>query len=64
MGVIPIAYGDRDGYSTDNWVTYMYGSYMSPGDIARVNSGKLPYTDPEAREAAAAAHRAAHARAA
>jgi raffinose/stachyose/melibiose transport system substrate-binding protein len=47
IGVIPIAYGDRDGYSTDNWVTYMYGSYMSPNDIARVNSGKLSYTDPK-----------------
>jgi raffinose/stachyose/melibiose transport system substrate-binding protein len=46
-GVIPIAYGDRDGYSTDNWVTYMYGSYMATGDIARVNSGQLPYTSPE-----------------
>ncbi len=46
-GVIPIAYGDRDGYSTDNWVTYMYGSYMSPGDIAKVNDGQLPYTSPK-----------------
>jgi raffinose/stachyose/melibiose transport system substrate-binding protein len=46
-GVIPIAYGDRDGYSTDNWVTYMYGSYMDPGDIAKVNAGTLPYTSPK-----------------
>jgi raffinose/stachyose/melibiose transport system substrate-binding protein len=46
-GVIPIAYGDRDGYSTDNWVTWMYGSYMSPGDIAKVNAGTLPYTSPK-----------------
>jgi ABC-type glycerol-3-phosphate transport system substrate-binding protein len=45
--VIPIAYGDRDGYSTDNWVTYMYGAYMSPGDIERVNKSQLPYTDPK-----------------
>jgi ABC-type glycerol-3-phosphate transport system substrate-binding protein len=45
--VIPIAYGDRDGYSTDNWVTYMYGSYMSPGDIAAVNNHKLAYTSPK-----------------
>ena len=47
IGVIPIAYGDRDGYSTDNWVTWMYGSYMSAGDIARVNNGQLPYTSPK-----------------
>jgi ABC-type glycerol-3-phosphate transport system substrate-binding protein len=46
-GVIPIAYGDRDGYSTDNWVTYMYGAYMSKGDIEHVNKGQLPYTDPK-----------------
>jgi raffinose/stachyose/melibiose transport system substrate-binding protein len=46
-GVIPIAYGDRDGYSTDNWVTYMYGSYMSSGDIGLVNKGTLPYTSPK-----------------
>jgi multiple sugar transport system substrate-binding protein len=47
IGVIPIAYGDRDGYSTDNWVTWMYGSYMAAGDIAKVNDGKLPYTSPK-----------------
>lgn len=46
-GVIPIAYGDRDGYSTDNWVTYMYSSYMDSGDIAKVNAGTLPYTSPK-----------------
>jgi raffinose/stachyose/melibiose transport system substrate-binding protein len=46
-GILPLAYGDRDGYSTDNWVTYDYASYMSPGDIARVNAGKMKYTDPK-----------------
>jgi ABC-type glycerol-3-phosphate transport system substrate-binding protein len=46
-GIIPLAYGDRDGYSTDNWVTYDYSSYMSPGDIAAVNAGKLKYSDPK-----------------
>ena len=47
IGVIPIAYGDRDGYSTDNWVTWMYGSYMSSGDIARVNNRQLAYASPK-----------------
>ena len=28
-GILPLAYGDRDGYSTDNWVTYDYASYMA-----------------------------------
>jgi ABC-type glycerol-3-phosphate transport system substrate-binding protein len=46
-GIIPLAYGDRDGYSTDNWVTYDYASYMAPGDIAKVNDRKMKYTDPK-----------------
>src|SRR3954470_7034074 len=32
--ILPLAYGDRDGYSTDNWVTYMYASYFDTGDVA------------------------------
>src|SRR5437764_683297 len=46
-GILPLAYGDRDGYSTDNWATYDYTSYMDKGDIGRVNDGKLKYTDPK-----------------
>jgi raffinose/stachyose/melibiose transport system substrate-binding protein len=46
-GVTPITFGDRDGYSTDNWVTLMYGSYFDDGDVARVNDGELPYADPK-----------------
>ncbi|HEY1365821.1 MAG TPA: sugar ABC transporter substrate-binding protein [Gaiellaceae bacterium] len=46
-GIIPLAYGDRDGYSTDNWVTYDYASYMAPGDIAKVNAGEMKYSDPK-----------------
>ena len=46
-GILPLAYGDRDGYSTDNWVTYNYVSFMNKGDIAKVNDGKLKYTDPK-----------------
>src|SRR4051794_14517551 len=46
-GIIPLAYGDRDGYSTDNWVTYDYASYMAPNDIAKVNAGEMKYTDPK-----------------
>jgi raffinose/stachyose/melibiose transport system substrate-binding protein len=46
-GVTPIIFGDRDGYSTDNWVTLMYGSYFEEGDVARVNEGELPYSDPK-----------------
>jgi multiple sugar transport system substrate-binding protein len=46
-GIIPLAYGDRDGYSTDNWVTYDYASYMAPDDISKVNAGTMKYTDPK-----------------
>jgi ABC-type glycerol-3-phosphate transport system substrate-binding protein len=46
-GILPLAYGDRDGYSTDNWVTYDYASYMATGDVAKVNAGKLKYADPK-----------------
>jgi raffinose/stachyose/melibiose transport system substrate-binding protein len=46
-GIIPLAYGDRDGYSTDNWVTYDYASWMAPGDISLVNDGKMKYSNPK-----------------
>src|SRR5438552_3219491 len=46
-GILPLAYGDRDGYSTDNWVTYDYASYMAPNDINLVNAGKMKYADPK-----------------
>ena len=46
-GILPLAYGDRDGYSTDNWVTYDYASYMAPGDIALVNDRKMKYANPK-----------------
>ena len=45
--ILPLAYGDRDGYSTDNWVTYDYASYMAPDDISKVNAGKMKYADPK-----------------
>lgn len=47
MGIIPLAYGDRDGYSTDNWVTHDYASYMAKGDISKVDAGKMKYADPK-----------------
>src|SRR6266571_32639 len=46
-GIIPLAYGDRDGYSTDNWVTYDYSSYMGTNDITLVNDGKMNYANPK-----------------
>ena len=46
-GILPLAYGDRDGYSTDNWVTYDYSSYMAPNDISLINAGKMKYANPK-----------------
>ena len=43
----PLAYGDRDGYSTDNWVTWAYASYFDTGDVAKLNDGSMKYTDPK-----------------
>ncbi len=45
--IIPLAYGDRDGYSTDNWVTYQYVSYFDTGDVTKLNDGTMKYTDPK-----------------
>lgn len=46
-GIIPLAYGDRDGYSTDNWVTYNYVSFVkTKDDITKVWKGQIKYTDP------------------
>lgn len=46
-GIIPLAYGDRDGYSTDNWVTYNYVSFAkTKEDITKVWKGQIKYTDP------------------
>ena len=46
-GIIPLAYGDRDGYSTDNWVTYNYVSFVkTKEDITKVWKHQIKYTDP------------------
>lgn len=46
-GIIPLAYGDRDGYSTDNWVTYNYVSFVkSKDDITKIWKHQIKYTDP------------------
>ena len=39
-GILPLAYGDRDGYSTDNWVTYDYASYMARATSRRSTPGR------------------------
>ena len=51
-GILPLAYGDRDGYSTDNWVTYDYASYMAPRRHRQGQRRQDEVRGPEAREAA------------
>ena len=51
-GILPLAYGDRDGYSTDNWVTYDYASYMAQGRHREGQRRQDEVRRPEAREAA------------
>jgi raffinose/stachyose/melibiose transport system substrate-binding protein len=46
-GITPWVYGDRDGYTTSNMMTTEITSFMDPGDIQKVLSGDLKYTDPK-----------------
>jgi ABC-type glycerol-3-phosphate transport system substrate-binding protein len=44
-GIQPWAYGDRDGYTTSNLMTTQITSFFQPGDVQRVLSGEVKYTD-------------------
>lgn len=46
-GIQPWAYGDRDGYTTSNMMTTQITSFFDQGDIQKVLSGDLKYTDPK-----------------
>ena len=46
-GIIPMIYGDRDGYTTSNMMTTNIVSYFEEGDEARFVSGDLKFTDPK-----------------
>jgi ABC-type glycerol-3-phosphate transport system substrate-binding protein len=46
-GIQPWAYGDRDGYTTSNLMTTQITSFFEPGDVQKVLSGNLKYTDPK-----------------
>lgn len=45
-GVVPMSYGDRDGYTTVNWLDEDLGSYLSSSDGQAMLAGKLKLTDP------------------
>jgi raffinose/stachyose/melibiose transport system substrate-binding protein len=46
-GITPWVYGDRDGYTTSNMMTTQITSFFDPGDVQKVLSGDLKYTDPK-----------------
>ena len=46
-GIMPWVYGDRDGYTTSNMMTTEITSFFDPGDVQKVLSGEIKYTDPK-----------------
>ena len=46
-GITPWVYGDRDGYTTSNMMTTEITSFFDAGDVQKVLSGNLKYTDPK-----------------
>ena len=46
-GITPWVYGDRDGYTTSNMMTTEITSTFDAGDVQKVLSGDLKYTDPK-----------------
>lgn len=47
QGIIPFAYGDRDGYTTVNLLVDNIASYWEPGDVQKFVAGELKFTDPK-----------------
>ena len=45
-GIVPLTYGDRDGYTTVNWLDEDLGSYLTSADGAAMSADKLKLTDP------------------
>jgi ABC-type glycerol-3-phosphate transport system substrate-binding protein len=45
-GIVPFSYGDRDGYTTVNWLDEDIGSYLSSADGQAMLANKLKLTDP------------------
>ena len=46
-GILPMAYGAKDGYEVSNTVTPNLVSTFSPGDVQKLLAGKLKYTNPK-----------------
>jgi raffinose/stachyose/melibiose transport system substrate-binding protein len=50
-GILPMAYGDRDGYTTVNWLDEDLASYLGGSDVQGIAAGKVHYDDPRVVEA-------------
>jgi ABC-type glycerol-3-phosphate transport system substrate-binding protein len=44
-GILPLAYGDRDGYTTVNWLDENLGSHLGEVDVQGLATGSVKYTD-------------------
>lgn len=53
-GIVPMIYGDRDGYTTSNLLTSNVISTFEPGDLQRLLAGEMKWTDPKLVDALAA----------
>jgi raffinose/stachyose/melibiose transport system substrate-binding protein len=45
-GITPMAYGDRDGYTTVNWLDEDLASYLGGSDVQGIATGTVKYDDP------------------
>jgi ABC-type glycerol-3-phosphate transport system substrate-binding protein len=50
-GIVPMSYGDRDGYTTVNWLDENIASYLTAADSQTMLAGKLKLTDPRIAQA-------------
>lgn len=53
-GIVPIVYGDRDGYTTSNLLTSNVISTFEPGDLQKLLAGDMKWTDAKLVDALAA----------
>jgi raffinose/stachyose/melibiose transport system substrate-binding protein len=45
-GIVPLSYGDQEGYTTVNWLAENLASYLNPAGKTALAASKLKLTDP------------------
>jgi ABC-type glycerol-3-phosphate transport system substrate-binding protein len=53
-GILPMVYGDQEGYATSNMLTSNLVSYLGPGDLGKLLNRQLKFSDPQVSQALAA----------